>query len=1116
VPIYIEETARGYPDPIDWQTQGIEFYGRGKGSYVVGKDEVFYIGDPEQITLPSTGQRNKIYRMYDGRRRDHLYTKDENEKPRSYNREPRSENEYVFTLMTSSVAGSIPIYRHYSNSLKDTKLSTSASVSGYTSQGIIGYGFPSYAAAQLYRNTKIAEVAKPLFSYYSSSATDSFYTLHPNVEVNLEEYNAGPLGPPYPGDDRQDPDRGDQYAYTGILCWVFERVSGVNKERIIEVGKAQYAGSAFQYGWLTDVNGGTALGNQPTSWSTGRYAPNRLLNIQINDQRANFTFLYGEFGPVKASLPKFLGYKFLYDSQFFYYIYDTSDPWNGPLFAVRMQTDRVSLGNCCTPTQNNPCPLTDPYIYRYYYQLRPNVWKTKRSRIYTDVRNDAGEDQNILTAGTQDRILLFRYTAGSFNMVEGDTVNGWRITEHRYMGDELTTGFIRLAPVTDGVDGNNFVFGSVYSSSNTQYPASFTALAGWGIPDKCAVFGVYEFRKKVSYYKVELHPDAAIPRRTMDEAEITANVNANGKVESLNIENGGYGYSNQATVEILPPNPENTSADTKKAAAHYANSEAVSIDRDKLNYGKIGDNGDYTTVGTIVTKSLKESHTINETAIVLKPANCKITQMSEEGVIQEVAVIDGGSGYTKQDPPKVIVYDPKILSQEVKHGGDTTSSGSSLSSAVGGTNTGSPDVNALIGQSLKNPKLTNAISSAFKTFDKGVAQDVRTGYIKGVGDIDPVNTLKFCIGVPGSCIQPLFKTINPLDYYNTALFKNIIAQDTNGNFRAGYANYASQGGAAFSNLQIQADTASGLYGAITKEGIASSSCLTMAQPTLYSTRRFYDIPCAYETGAGASKKVFGWMPFQYAASKKESTKFNIYMEVDGDFTGTAGSAALNTAFMTKMKGLQAPKQLAPRAAPGNIKTWHCERGSYEGRCFRAGDGDISFYPIGLDENVYDYTHLSVDDAYFVWVGQPATTLTGTSGIGLNGRSYRWGGLGLVVLTPKYNGPNQPNTSWDHYSGPNGLFQKYSGYDGDGNGVGLQGQWDNYIYTMPVCEGITDIDSSIAFDPTVIDQNNDLVRLGPFKGTVTVKNYSTGSAKVYADAVNRLGNPYFDICLNATN
>jgi hypothetical protein len=1063
----------------------------------------------------------------------------------------------------------------------------------------MGYVFTTYAAAQVYANTKIGEVAKPVYSYYNSIYQDSFYTLNPNWEINLEEYNSGGLGPPYPGDDRQDPDIGDQYIYTGIAFWTFERMSATDIKRIIEVGKPQYAGTSFLYGWLTDVNGGTATGPSRENWIFGKYSLISSENFLINDDRANFTFLYGEFGPVKAALPRFINTKYLYDAQFFYYLYDTEDPWNGPLYGVRMMTEKDSLGNCCVSGGGDGelCPPSDPWIYRYYYQLRPNVWKTKKSRIYTDVQNTDGVDQNILTAGTDDKIVFFRYTAGSFNMSEGDIINGWRITEHRYMGDEMSTGFIRISPAVQGVNGSTFTYGSVYASNNTTYPASFVALAGYGIAEKCAVFGVYEFKKKVSYYKVELYAEAAIPRRTMDEANITAVVDNNGKVSDLVIINGGYGYSQNARVEIMPPPIENTAADIENTRTYYLKNQIVSTDDELFTWGQ---DSNYTTVGQQTTLALKEGVTINETSTKLKPANVKILSMSVEGCIRSLQILDGGSGYNKQEPPKVIVYDPHKYDQDnspkknidedllasgknsqEKMVGVLSSIGSNTSSTTIRANLDSngnistetvpratdttqatpykvasgysQEVTTLTNQSnefdnkfktqfkegsedkeyyslqsdnknaqtelsnvFKSTNLNDSLSTAFKKFDEGVVGTIYTGYIKGPAEIDPDNYFEFCLGVPASCSNPIFAQWNPLDSYNKDFFKHVINNDSTGGFNSNYSFLNTTGYKAINNLNITASNAGGLYGALNPDG--NFQCLKMPQPKLQKVSKFYDIPCSYTTGDGDTKKVFGYLPYQYCASKQESSTFNIYIEVDGDFTGSASSSAQNTAFIAKLKTLPSPRILAPRAAAEGVKTWHCTRGSYEGRCFRAGDGDISFFPIGLDENVYDYTNLSVPDAYTAWIGQPTTTLSGTSGT-FGGLYYHW--LGGGITTFKFTGPSQPTTSWDYYvynasSNPNGLFFKYTGYDQDGNGAGQQTRWQNYVYTMPGCEGITDIDSMIAIDPTIIAFNNDLVRLGPFKGVVTVKNYSTGSAKVYGQAVTNMGNPYYESCLNATN
>lgn len=1116
VPIYIEETKRGYPDPVDTDTADIELYGEGKGSYILGKDEVFYIGDPEDVVVEGTAERKKIFRWYNGKFVDHLYTNDPDEEQRKYNREPRSTQGYVFTVMRKNVSGSVPLYRHYSSTNTDTKLSLNASESGYTQVNRLGYVFTSYNAAMVYANTVIGEVAKPVYSYYNSPSTDSFYTLNPQNEVNLQEYFSGPLGPPFPGADNQSPDKGDAFTYTGILCWTFERVSATDTRRIIEVGKPQYAGSEFTYGWLSDVNGGTALGNTPTYWTFGKYSF-FAQGFQINDDRANFTFLYGEFGPVKAAVPRFLNYKFLYDSQFFYYLYDTSEPWNGPMFGVRMQTDMMSAGNCCIPTGQIPCPLTDPHIYRYYYQPRANTWKTKRTRIYSDVKNGEGEDQNILTAGTKDKIVFFRYTAGSFNAVEGDTVNGWRITEHRYMGDELSTGFIRISPINEGVDGSEFQYGTVYSTSNTQYPSSFVALSGWGIPDKAAIFGVYEFKKVVGYYRIELHPDAAIPRRTMDEAVIEAIVDNNGSVSGLEIINPGFGYSVNARVEIMPPPNENTTAEVSNARTYYLKSEIADTtgSKDTFNWGSTS--SDYSTVGTMSTSQLKNGVKLKDTAIKIRPAEVKVTQLSQDGCILECQVISGGSGYSKQVKPQIIVYDPKKNdfdeSPATRSNPDLNATSKSSKDQIGKMTSNFSSVN------LDTSVIDQALSSATEVFDGGVTGSVYTGYIKGIAELDPENTMEMCLGVPGTCVQPLFQVMNPLDYYDSKFFSNIINYDTTGGMKSSFNILNTQGKNAFDNLKITADTASGALGAINKGGIAAPTCLSMGQPLLKFGTRFYDIPCPYTTGSGETLKVYGWMPYQYSASRKESTTFNVFLEVDGDFTGSASSGAQNTAFINKLKGLPAPKLLAPRQAAAGVKTWKCTRGNYEGRCFRAGDGDISFYPVGADENVYDYTHLSVYDAYGVWIGQPSSTLSGSAGDS-GGRYYWWLGGGLVTGL-KYTGPAQPSTSWDYYvydasSNPNGIFRKYTGYDLDGNGAGDTARWTNYIYTMPPCEGITDIDSVIAIDPTQVALNDDLIRIGPIKGTVTVKNWSTGSAQVYAQAVQNLGNPYFESCLNATN
>ena len=55
-------------------------------------------------------------------------------------------------------------------------------------------------------------------------------------------------------------------------------------------------------------------------------------------------------------------------------------------------------------------------------------------------------------------------------------------------------------------------------------------LAGYGIPNKSAFCGTYEFPKKISYWKVEIDPKALIPHRKMDEAKLEAVVDDDGSI----------------------------------------------------------------------------------------------------------------------------------------------------------------------------------------------------------------------------------------------------------------------------------------------------------------------------------------------------------------------------------------------------------------------------------------------------------------------------------------------------------------------------------------------------------------------------------------------------------
>ena len=102
---------------------------------------------------------------------------------------------------------------------------------------------------------------------------------------------------------------------------------------------------------------------------------------------------------------------------------------------------------------------------------------------------------------------------------------------------------------------------------------------------------------------------------------------------------------------------------------------------------------------------------------------------------------------------------------------------------------------------------------------------------------------------------------------------------------------------------------------------------------------------------------------------------------------------------------------------------------------------------------------------------------------------------------------------------------YSGYDANGNGITGQRWWEITAFgrSNPWCTsctsgnfsgqgvGLTFVnDVSVAVNPQRVDENNNM-RLGPYDGNMTVRNYLTGSTTALGRALNNNGNPFFDEC-----
>ena len=409
----------------------ITFNDDGPGSSIFGQDKVYYIGNQEEICVGNCdNERIGFHRFYraDGSNRDHKYSPNSELRypedfpgdtrgsrknlAHSYNKEPRN-GQAVFFMSGTNVSGTTQLYQWYNATLNDSALSTATSyLSGYVNVGTVGYIYTSASNASTYADT--GETAVPLYEYYRNTNNrkrDHFYTADPTVEVNLQTNVAGV---PNPRDPREQ-----EYQYVGIVGYVFQEDLGQGNRKTLRdqgiIGPTGY-GSPVTYGtragWYNwdatgagiytqknyeyqyDANAGP-LNPTPTQRRNNRWRgtpstsafpnfgwgdPTLCPNLNTD---ALFEWVYGKSGAVKAAVPRYLEFHTLFDSQFTYYVYDTSYPWKGPVFGIQYAT---SNRNCC-PNQSsgdncicNESLLTYDY-YSHFYEIREDSWKTTRSKL---------------------------------------------------------------------------------------------------------------------------------------------------------------------------------------------------------------------------------------------------------------------------------------------------------------------------------------------------------------------------------------------------------------------------------------------------------------------------------------------------------------------------------------------------------------------------------------------------------------------------------------------------------------------------------------------------------------------------------------------------------------
>ncbi len=715
---------------------------------------------------------------------------------RSYNREPRNGEPVFFLSRAEKPGKTTAVHVWYENSKNDTQLVANNNTNytpgagggpggGYVYIEVLGYVYNSQADAALYADS--GETPVPLYEYYRSSSTsekDHFYTANPAGEVNLERVNGVP--------DCKSP-RDEEYDYVGIVGWCFAKDTTTGNRKVYAdvgligpIGYSTPVDYATRSGWYEwegpDLGGHPSVGGSAAIYThenyeyqfdadagylrqydqdgqmvangggvfnysyfrsnrlSGSYSTNRHPAVgwgdpqicPIDNRDAYFEWVYGKNGAVKAAVPKYLEFHAAFDSQFFYYVYNTTYPWNGPIFSVQYS---ISNRNQC-PNKNVPgtaaaTPADDRCVcdealvskeyHSHFYEIRPDSWRTTNTSLSLTDFQHHGMNECFKVCDTESHTLLFRYVDGGVDrFAEGDTINGWEIGEHAYFGNKLRCGYMELIG-----DGDAFTEGQIFTP-NGRDPANIEVIAGYGVGDRAAFFGVYEFPKKLSYYKVEIDRDALIHSKTLDQAELSAKVSKDGRISSIIIENAGFGYKNPSVViqdplilneygamdltrevtqqfkyedtkfRIPEDHIENYDGDDydynlkriSKKAVNGLNRDSSKRMQKRENDYPYASNSDVKIEGmdedekqttltsiSIRDKKLKTTSSEDRRRRLMKPAKLEVSKLDANGAIQEITIVDRGAGYDPDpdNPPRIFVAE--VEEEEYKMRGPNTKKG---------------------------------------------------------------------------------------------------------------------------------------------------------------------------------------------------------------------------------------------------------------------------------------------------------------------------------------------------------------------------------------------------------------------------------------------------------
>jgi hypothetical protein len=226
----------------------------------------------------------------------------------------------------------------------------------------------------------------------------------------------------------------------------------------------------------------------------------------------------------------------------------------------------------------------------------------------------------LMISETQDLLLAPNIDTNS--LPNGSTVNGWTVEGVQVFDENFNVAYAKLSG-----GSNDFTKDTVYTASNGQ---KLKVLAGFGVKDRAALFGKYEFTRKQIQYGTAYTTDGVPFEPELIKPQVIGIVN-NGRIVGAQILKRGFGLSNR------------------------------NIERVRLVVDPPPTEFNHTLYNQLILQGVDVVDAIGRCTGTGRRA--EVEPVISNGKLVNIIIRDGGRGYSADSPPKISV--PYIVRKKI-------------------------------------------------------------------------------------------------------------------------------------------------------------------------------------------------------------------------------------------------------------------------------------------------------------------------------------------------------------------------------------------------------------------------------------------------------------------